>query len=399
MLNKLAALNNLLSSCLYDIICVTETWLSKKVTDSLLIQNLPYAVIRSDRNSSKGGGACLFVANHIPFKTISTSNIYHTDIVCIEIFDTFSSDSFILINVYSPPNFKNFDDYVSFLDCLSEFVTAFPTFVIVGDFNVPKVNWSVPIDNHFSTCTIEKAIIDFAHNHHARQHIDFPTRKDNILDLLFTSTSTVVHDLTSLPPFGLDKQSDHHSFSFCLQHATKNKPNTASRNFHSANYIPINNYFMSINWQAIFTSCPTTNEHGLYDPLVYLNAMYLLFINVVHGAIDFYIPTSKQRPIHASYPKHIKSLFEYRIKLWHEKQIDKFVKCSEKLNKEVSKFTRYKQRRNLHNIKTKYKYAGSFLKTKKRKIPTLIHKGKTLFTETDKSEALSETFNSFFKKD
>ena len=55
----------------------------------------------------KGGGVCLFIANYIPFKIISTLNIYDADIICIEFYDPTSLKPIRLINVYSPPSFKN----------------------------------------------------------------------------------------------------------------------------------------------------------------------------------------------------------------------------------------------------------------------------------------------------
>ena len=399
--NKLNALNSLLSTLNYDIICVTETWLNGKISDSLLLHNLPYSIVRCDRITRQGGGSCIFIANYLSFKIVSKTSIFDADITCVDIFDEISLDSFRIVNVYTPPNFKNVTHYNSFVDYLAELISIDFPFYITGDFNAPKINWKFnPLDMHYPTSSVEKLIIDFVHVHHLRQHVLFTTRKDNTLDLLFTPTDTIVHDLISLPPFGLDKQADHLSFSFSIQHTkTENRPaHSVSKNFHMANYSIVNNYFSSIHWQSIFSLCPTTNELGVYDPAAHLNNIYSTFTNIVHDAINAYVPNHKVKSMFTSYPKHIKSLMKYRLQLWHDKKVDKikFAKCSKRLNREVKKFLQYRERKNLSKINSKYKYVRLFLKTKNRKIPTLAYNNNMLLSERDKCEALAETFQSIY---
>ena len=398
-MNKLNALYNILNSFEYEIICVTESWLGKQIENSLLLHSLPYSIVRCDRTKRQGGGSCIFIANHVSFKSIVTTNIYDADITCIDIFDVFTLYSFRIINVYSPPYFKDIAKYTSFLDYTSELITIDFPYVIVGDFNVPKIDWEGSLIKHtFSQSSVEKAVIDFALHHNITQHIRFPTRKDNTLDLLFTASDTIVYDLISLPPFGLDKHSDHSSFTFSiLTHTTIERCAVERKNFHSADYSIINNYFNSIQWPFVLSQCPT--PYAVYDPLDRLNIMYSTFMHVVHDAINTFVPTRKHRPTHAFYPKHIKSLFEHRLLLWQDKKMDKrkFTQCSNRLNKEIKKYQRYIQRKKFSKIKTKYQYVRAFLKTKSRKIPTLINtEGKLLFSDNDKCEAFANTFQSIF---
>ena len=402
LLNKLGALKNLLSSLTYDIICVTETWLNTKASDSLLLHDMPYTLVRCDRNKRQGGGCCIFIANHLPFKIISTVCIFDTNVTCIDLLDISTLNSFRIINIYIPPNFRNIINFNSFLDILAEFIEIDFPFLIIGDFNVPKIDWSHSINNNkFPTSSTEKAIIDFALIHQLKQHVAFPTRKNNILDLLFTASDTAVYDLTSNPPFGLDKHSDHISFSFSIQHDTYSEnhhPTPARKNFHFANYTLINSHFQSLHWPSIFALCPSTNALGVYDPIVYLNAIYSTFMTIVHNAIDVYVPAFKNRTVVESFPRHIRRLMEYRLQLWNDRNTDKdkLINCSKRLNKEVKKFQQYKQRRYLSKISSKYKYVRLFLKSKYHKIPTLMYKGNAIFTDVSKSNALADTYQSIY---
>ena len=59
-MNKLTYLELILSSNIYDIVCLVETFLKKNDSDSLLLYgNLNYTIFRYDRNSHSGGVAII----------------------------------------------------------------------------------------------------------------------------------------------------------------------------------------------------------------------------------------------------------------------------------------------------------------------------------------------------
>ena len=45
----------------YDVLCFNETWLEESITDSLLINNSLYSIVRHDRNGKTGGGILVLV--------------------------------------------------------------------------------------------------------------------------------------------------------------------------------------------------------------------------------------------------------------------------------------------------------------------------------------------------
>jgi len=82
--------------------------------------------------------------------------------------------------------------------------------LIVGDLNLPYVNWNVftgPSDDINSI--ILKFVIDNSYN----QLENFETRGSNLLDVLLTDTDTLITSLTTSPPIG---NSDHITIEFSL---------------------------------------------------------------------------------------------------------------------------------------------------------------------------------------
>ena len=399
--NKITSLHFLLSTLKYDIVAVSESWLGPKMLDSMLISNLPYVIIRSDRNSRKGGGSCLFISKLLHFNLISNVSIYKADLVCVDIFHPKIQNTFRLNVVYLPPNFKNYEEYNTFVDYLSEITPTKCTHFLLGDFNLPKISWDSLLDYNPSS-GIEKLIIDFTVGHNLEQLIKFNTRKENILDLLFTNDRTFVTEIECLPPFGNSvNQSDHNAFSFKIEISKSKDIPIYRRNFYKANYTEINKFLFSIDWNILFNNCSYYNDQGKSDPISYLNSIYKCFCEIIKFTIEKFIPNKKCISKFDSYPPHIKSLFKYRLLLWKNlpRNRMKFLECSKKFDFEVNKFIKNKELKIFRNQKTRYNYFGSFLKIKKQNIPTLQYQDKLIFTIKEKCEVLSNCFTKNFNNE
>lgn len=409
MLNKLNALQSLLLSLKYDIICITETWLGDKILDSVIIGNAPYSIVRSDRNSRRGGGSCIIIANYLYFKVVCNSNLYEANIVCIDLIEAHTTKFVRIINVYCPPSFKNTKNctnYTDFIDYLSELSASDSSLIILGDFNAPKIQWnSTQTDTNHTPNSHENTLIDFAHQHKLTQLVNFPTRGVHILDLLFTNNEENINSLTKLFRFGTYKTSDHDSFSFainintCTTQQNSSKQQQPAYRFDRADYSLLNHHFMSIDWVGTFAGCVASIPNQLYDPLSHLNALYDTFCHIICDAIEKYVPVQPNNNATAHLlPQHIKSLYDYRIKLWNDRNrnIKKFNRCTEKINKEISKFMKYKERKNLAKTKTKFDYVRAFIKSKQKRIPTLNFNNRTFYTDIEKSNSFAETFQTIF---
>ncbi|PIK61736.1 hypothetical protein BSL78_01290 [Apostichopus japonicus] len=105
--------------------------------------------------------------------------------------------------VYRSPNSSDDNDVVLF-DSIRK--AAKGDVVIMGDFNFPDINW---IDG--SSSRKGSNFLDVVQDCFLHQHVTFPTRGDNILDLVLSSNPSNVVDLTGLGKLGT---SDHDILAF-----------------------------------------------------------------------------------------------------------------------------------------------------------------------------------------
>ena len=100
-----------------------------------------------------------------------------------------------LCTVYNPPNSSTESQKV-LLDYLTSLAQTDNLLLIVGDFNIPDVNWSLLSGStHFSN-----QMCDFVFDWNLSQLFESPTHvKGNILDLLMTNHNDSIKNLTILP--------------------------------------------------------------------------------------------------------------------------------------------------------------------------------------------------------
>ena len=91
--NKLLDLEITLSSQIYDIVFISETWLKETDLNSFIIDTHKYCIIRNDRETHAGGVAAIY--NSIYSDKIITIDIDSNDMVGFEL---------IAFNFYSSPN-------------------------------------------------------------------------------------------------------------------------------------------------------------------------------------------------------------------------------------------------------------------------------------------------------
>jgi len=113
----------------------------------------------------------------------------------------------------APPHY----DYIatSYAKLLTECFTEYTNnhkymHLIVGDFNLPYINWDVPFGPDDD---IYKVVLDFFLRNGYSQLVHFPTRGHNLLDLLLTDADMLVASVASHPPVGL---SDHVTIIFSV---------------------------------------------------------------------------------------------------------------------------------------------------------------------------------------
>ena len=182
IVNKLNQFHSLIYSKDYNIIAITDTWLSDNILDQEIIPT-DYTIYSKDR-SSRGGGVMLAVKHSIPSHALNIS--MESETLCAHIGN---ENSVTLCLVYVPPNspemhIQSLCDYISTTVSHSN-----NKYLLLGDFNLPTINWDIlqgetPISNLFC---------DLVFNLNLIQMINEPTHiYGNILDLVLTTNGNKI---------------------------------------------------------------------------------------------------------------------------------------------------------------------------------------------------------------
>ena len=141
--NKLINLWQLLSSCVYDVLVFTETWLSPNISDSLLTSATPYKVVRCDRSDGYGGVA-IFARDSFSLNCRTSQSTTCLNFLCLDI-DLPKGTSYRFISLYLPPPVSS-DTANSLIDLLDLWINPNKPTFLCGDLNLPHIDWSIPIN-------------------------------------------------------------------------------------------------------------------------------------------------------------------------------------------------------------------------------------------------------------
>ena len=171
------------------IIAVTESWLNPHI-DSTLLHLRSYVLFRDDRRGRIGGGVCNWVHESLRPQRIDIPK--HDKFECLAIYLTVPG--VLLLSLYLPPNISAADNVTIstlIVDTVDTFLINFPETHIAfcGDFN------------NFNTNHLEVSF-------HLINKVTAPTRGNNVLDKIFTSSGIAdsYDDCDVLPPLST---SDH----------------------------------------------------------------------------------------------------------------------------------------------------------------------------------------------
>ena len=238
-------------SLLPSIIIITETWSDEYVVLPKFLSSC-YSVIRKDRNRH-GGGVIILIDTNIGATEITN--------IIVNIENTWCSfnvgdDSYLLGAINRPPN--NDETYFSNVtETISKACLTYPShnILIVGDFNLPQINWVTVTLLHNDKLTVE--FLNCVLSNNLEQLVVFPTREKNVLDLIlcknFEYWSQTFPEAQLVP-------CDHECIKLVVDvkitniksDNTINKP--SSFNFKLANYDHINSFLANINWFLLFST-------------------------------------------------------------------------------------------------------------------------------------------------
>ena len=216
----------------------------------------------------------MFIAKRFCAQKINLSNINGIDFLGVD----FNIVSFYIrvILVYCPPQLtKNFDTINSLTSTLAEKCTVDFPIIILGDFNFPGIYWPNISENNIN-CTTKNILLDFITQLKLKQHINFPTRNNNILDIILTDNKyNLITSVKNCPPFSI---SDHNSIEFSLNITKPKTLKIPYLNFEKADYQSMNLYFYSIPWNLFFAQ--NTD----------IDSLYTILNDIITEAIKLFVP-------------------------------------------------------------------------------------------------------------
>lgn len=301
--NKLPELELLIFSKNYDILLISESWLSPLIADSLILKKSNYSIFRTDRLSRVGGGVCILYKSHLRLQKVQLPNQFSSlEVLICDLSESHkSTNNYRMILCYRPPNTTDAvnDTFIDFLNwsCLN----TSKSIILVGDFNYPQIKWKkgeILTENNKSTefyNTIKNIGLD--------QLITFPTHAQNFLDLLLCSDKQKVLNICPAPPFST---SDHESFTFELYFNPTYEQELVSRDFMKSNFSAIETHLSTVCWPLIFSNCCNIQQ------------FYEAFLNVMHTLIELHVPNKTINKFTPKFPKNILNLLSKKRKIWRK---------------------------------------------------------------------------------
>ncbi|XP_063932848.1 uncharacterized protein LOC135144722 [Zophobas morio] len=280
-----------LSSCDFDLIALSETWLHSGVFNSELF-NSNYLVVRKDRdflntNKSRGGGVLIGIKSNLIFSEVDLS-----------------------IVIYIPPSLP-LEYYHQIFDAFVMLDSAYNSnVVIIGDFNIPEFFASV--DGLISGKSL--ALSSLMDTLNVKQYNNILNKNNRLLDLVLTNTSCSV--LKSDDPL-VEEDPVHPSLIVSILVKTSSDnflhaiTNETSYNFRKANYVALYHDILNIDWSFLRNCCDA-------------NAACHLFYNVLYEFFDKHVPKYKKK--------------KYAYPIWFTPQLISKIRLKNKTRKKYLKY-------------------------------------------------------------
>ncbi len=230
--NKFSDLEELIATENFDIIAITESRLNTKDRDFLAEYNLPgYSIFSCDRENWAGGGVILYINNNLYPCAIQTEKINNGDLNFVELRS--HNNKVIVCLIYRPPGQSPETDNKLF-DVVTETCGHFET-TVMRDFNLPVTRRGDTIRSHSGHKLYNNILESELH-----QHVNSPTRDNNILDLVVSTCEDLITDLK----VGLEfSTSDHRLITFKVKMKKKvfSRSNEKVPDFRRADFVKFRN--------------------------------------------------------------------------------------------------------------------------------------------------------------
>ena len=278
------------------LVCIMEKWLSR---DSILqyYQLDGYTAFFNHRSVMYGGGTAIYVKNELHPRGLTDDVAGNDSFNICAVTLGWSQCTSIVTVVYRSPR-ATLSDTKTLCSDLDALVSNFSNIIIVGDFNLPDMQWKS--SNGVKNSSMESIFRSFINGQNLLQVARETTRRTALFDLLLTSRSFGQCDVTSLP---LIAGSDHNAQLLRLKAVKRTNLEGNDRLVHHIRYKNVVSIMSSIDWPSTFSTCVTTDDYA--D----------CFTNILHEVIDMssYFKSARRRKC---LPRHIVKLLHSKRRAW-----------------------------------------------------------------------------------
>ena len=247
-----------ISSCHFNAVALTETWLNQSIHNSELFDTSRYNIFRRDRNFAltgrkNGGGVLLAIDSS--FNAISCNidcdTLPNVDLVMVRISLNFRA-LFILV-IYIPPSCDN-NTYHILFDFLMSLTFLYDSdLLIIGDFNIPSFGCSL---SHLpSLDSSYNYLRNFLEFYNLTQCNKSPNVNGKFLDLVLVSSSFNCSVNRSIAPF-ITEDNHHLALETDLQLAAHNKTLSINQspeyNFRKCDLNALYALLLQTDWSPLY---------------------------------------------------------------------------------------------------------------------------------------------------
>ena len=169
--------------------------------------------------------------------------------------------------IYRPPD-TNYDNSLLLYGEISRLIENVKYFTLLGDFNIPDINWTALT----ADSVIAREFLTFCLKLGATQCVDFPTRQDNVIDLVLSSDRNFFQSIEPNVPFCT---SDHNSIICKLRPMNEtHRVEIKKPCFYKADFALINAFLATVDWNVVYRDCIETEDYwrafkSILDTVIY----------------------------------------------------------------------------------------------------------------------------------
>ena len=366
-----------------DLILITETWCNSEISDAYLAiegYELQPDLRRDREDTEKGRGGGLLVYSKKGLAVCMIPNTADFSQYC-----TFRVHDITVYLVYRSPNSPQVA-----MESLANLVRSVPKgSVIIGDFNLPDVNWVTGESSRRAAGfleAVEEAMLD--------QLVTFPTQvRGNVLDLVLTNIPERVVEVCEGGRLG---QSDHEMVSVKVSCGAGRVIVKEVKNWRRAKWDEMREDMAKVNWRREFNG---KNANQMWDTLK----------SKIHKVVKNHVPTRRVknggRP--AWMRRELMAAIRKKRRLWKAAKnggsMEEYREEDKKVKKQIRKAKRDMEKKlaqgNDGNKRPFYAYVKRKTKSRPTVGPLKDGQGRTVEDDEEMAEELNKYFSSVFTRE